>query len=128
MGEQRDLEGVSALVTGAPTGVIRASGSWLRDQRVVMLGASSAAIGVADMMRRQMAAGGVPDTEAYHRFHRRHEWPAHRHRSDLSAEQRSYAQPAGALAGRTRTSKRRGAGGSPLMSRLSAAPPRSSRS
>jgi malate dehydrogenase (oxaloacetate-decarboxylating) len=55
MGEQRDLEGLSALVTGAPTGAIRASGSWLRDQRVIMLGASSAAIGVAD---------GVPDTEA----------------------------------------------------------------
>jgi malate dehydrogenase (oxaloacetate-decarboxylating) len=95
MGEQRDLEGLSTLVTGAPTGAIRASGSWLRVQRVVMLGASSAAIGVADMMRRQMAAVGVPDTEAYHRF-----FIVDMNglltddRSDLSAEQRSYVQPA----------------------------------
>jgi|SRR5277367_6830127 len=108
MGEQRDLGGLSALVTGAPTGAIRASGSWLRDQRVVMLGASSAATGVVDMMRRQMAADGVPDTEAYHRF-----FIVDMNglltddRSDLSAEQRSYAQPADALAGWTRTSNGR---------------------
>jgi len=45
-----DIQGTAAVVAGALAGAVRASGSRLRDQRVVLLGAGSAAIGVADML------------------------------------------------------------------------------
>jgi malate dehydrogenase (oxaloacetate-decarboxylating) len=100
-----DIQGTAAVVTGALAGAVRASSSRLRDQRVVMLGAGSAAIGVADMLRRQMAADGVPDDQARRRFYIVDiNGLLTRDRTDLSAEQRTYAQPAAALAGWTRTS------------------------
>ena len=99
-----DIQGTAAVVAGALAGAVRASGSRLRDQRVVMLGAGSAAIGVADMLRRQMAADGVPDAQARRRFHIVDiNGLLTEDRSDLSSEQRAYAQPAQALAGWTRT-------------------------
>jgi malate dehydrogenase (oxaloacetate-decarboxylating) len=99
-----DIQGTAAVVAGALAGAVRASGSRLRDQRVVMLGAGSAAIGVADMLRRQMAADGVPDEQARRRFFIVDvNGLLTEDRSDLSAEQRSYAQPAAALAVWART-------------------------
>jgi malate dehydrogenase (oxaloacetate-decarboxylating) len=101
-----DIQGTAAVVAGALAGAVRASGSRLRDQRVVMLGAGSAAIGVADMLRRQMAADGVPDAEARRRFFIVDvNGLLTEDRSDLSAEQLIYAQPAVALAGWTRTGR-----------------------
>jgi malate dehydrogenase (oxaloacetate-decarboxylating) len=100
-----DIQGTAAVVAGALAGAVRASGSRLRDQRLVMLGAGSAAIGVADMLRRQMAADGVPDDQARRRFFIVDiDGLLTEDRRDLSAEQRSYAQPAQALAGWARTS------------------------
>jgi malate dehydrogenase (oxaloacetate-decarboxylating) len=100
-----DIQGTAAVVAGALAGAVRASGSRLRDQRIVMLGAGSAGIGVADMVRRQMAADGVPDGQARCRFFIVDaNGLLTEDRSDLSAGQRSYAQPAAALAGWTRTS------------------------
>lgn len=70
-----------------------------------MLGAGSAGIGVADMLRAQILADGLPDAEARRRF-----FIVDRtglltdDRSDLSAEQRVYAQPPEALAGWRRAS------------------------
>jgi malate dehydrogenase (oxaloacetate-decarboxylating) len=70
-----------------------------------VLGAGSAGIGVADMLRAQMVADGASDDEAARRF-----FVVDKSglltadRSDLSAEQRVYAQPADALAGWTRAS------------------------
>jgi len=100
-----DIQGTAAVAAGALSGAVRASGSRLRDQRVVLLGAGSAGIGVADMLRAQMVADGIADAEARRRF-----FVVDRvglltgDRSDLSAEQRVYAQPVGALAGWTRAS------------------------
>jgi malate dehydrogenase (oxaloacetate-decarboxylating) len=100
-----DIQGTAAVVAGALAGAVRASGSRLRDQRIVMLGAGSAAIGVADMLRRQMAADGIPDAAARRRFFIVDiNGLLTEDRTDLSAEQRTYAQPAAALAGWTRTS------------------------
>ena len=99
-----DIQGTAAVVVGALAGAVHASGSRLRDQRVVMLGAGSAGIGVSDMLRAQMVADGVPDDEARGRF-----FVVDKiglltaDRSDLSAEQRAYAHPADALAGWART-------------------------
>ena len=100
-----DIQGTAAVVVGALTGAVRASGSRLRDQRVAMLGGGSAGIGVADMVRAQMVADGLSDAEARDRF-----FIVDRvglltaDRSDLRPEQRTYAQPTAALTGWTRTS------------------------
>ena len=99
-----DIQGTAAVVVGALAGAVHASGSRLRDQRVVMLGAGSAGIGVSDMLRAQMVADGVPDDEARGRFFVVDKiGMVTADRSDLSAEQRAYAHPADALAGWTRT-------------------------
>jgi malate dehydrogenase (oxaloacetate-decarboxylating) len=90
-----DIQGTAAVTTGALSCAVRASGSRLRDQRVVMLGAGSAGIGVADMLRAQMVADGLPEDEARRRFfmvNRGGLLTSDRH--DLSHEQRVYAQPA----------------------------------
>jgi len=100
-----DIQGTAAVVAGALAGAMRASGTRPRDQRVVMLGAGSAAIGVADMLRRQMTADGVPDDQARRRFYVVDvNGLLTQDRHNLSAEQRAYAQPVAALAGWTRTS------------------------
>ena len=100
-----DIQGTAAVVVGALAGAVRATGSRARNQRIVMLGAGSAGIGVADMLRRQMLSDGLPDGEARRRFFIVDaNGLLTEDRSDLSAEQRVYAQPTAALAGWTRTS------------------------
>jgi malate dehydrogenase (oxaloacetate-decarboxylating) len=99
-----DIQGTAAVVVGALAGAIGASGSRPRDQRVVMLGAGSAGIGVADMLRRQMIADGLADAEARRRFFVVDlDGLLTDDRTDLTAEQRTYAQPAAVTAGWTRT-------------------------
>jgi malate dehydrogenase (oxaloacetate-decarboxylating) len=101
-----DIQGTAAVVAGALAGGVRANASRLRDQRVVMLGAGSAATGVADTLRRQMAADGLPDAQARRRFYLVDvNGLLTEDRTDLSDEQRKFAQPASALAGWTRTSE-----------------------
>lgn len=93
-----DIQGTAAVAAGAIFSGVRVSGRRLRDQRVVMLGAGSAGIGVADMLREAFVADGLPETEARSRF-----WLInsggllHSGRTDLSEEQRQYAQPADQL-------------------------------
>ena len=102
-----DIQGTAAVVVGALTGAVRASGSRPRDQRIVMLGAGSAGIGVADMLRRQMVSDGLPDAEARRRFFIVDVTGLlTADRTDLSAEQRIYAQPTDALSAWTRTNGR----------------------
>jgi malate dehydrogenase (oxaloacetate-decarboxylating) len=103
-----DIQGTAAVVVGAVAGAVKASGSRPRDQRIVMLGAGSAGIGVADMLRRQLVADGLPDAQARRRF-----YVVDRsglltdERAELSAEQRVYAQPSDVAAGWSRTSNGR---------------------
>jgi malate dehydrogenase (oxaloacetate-decarboxylating) len=88
-----DIQGTAAVVVGALAGAVRATGSRLRDQRIVMLGAGSAGIGVADMLRREMVADGLSEAETSARFFivdRSGLLTADR--DDLRAEQRTYAQ------------------------------------
>jgi malate dehydrogenase (oxaloacetate-decarboxylating) len=95
-----DIQGTAAVAAGALVGAVAASGSRMREQTVVLLGAGSAGIGVADMLRAQIAADGIADDVARRRF-----YVVDRDgllidgRSDLTAEQRVFAQPAGAVAG-----------------------------
>jgi malate dehydrogenase (oxaloacetate-decarboxylating) len=99
-----DIQGTAAVAVGALTGAIHASGARPRDQRIVMLGAGSAGIGVADMLRAQLVADGLSDAEARRRFFLVDVVGLlTEDRADLTDEQRVYAQPPAALAGWTRT-------------------------
>jgi malate dehydrogenase (oxaloacetate-decarboxylating) len=89
-----DIQGTAAVAAGAIFSAVHASNRRLRDQQVVMLGAGSAGIGVADSLREAFVADGLSETEARLRF-----WLInsggllHSGRTDLSEEQSRYAQP-----------------------------------
>jgi malate dehydrogenase (oxaloacetate-decarboxylating) len=96
-----DIQGTAAVVLGALTTAGEVSGVPLRDQRFVVLGAGSAAVGVADMIRTALVADGVSEADAPGRF-----WFVDidglltADRTGLSHEQRVYArQDAGGLYG-----------------------------
>jgi len=99
-----DIQGTAAVAVGAILSAIRVSGRQLRDQHIVMLGAGSAGIGVADFLREALVADGLSEAEARSRF-----WLVnrdgllHSKRTDLSVEQQIYAQPAARVANFPRT-------------------------
>jgi malate dehydrogenase (oxaloacetate-decarboxylating) len=63
-----DMQGTAAVVLAAAFSAVRARGSRLRDQRVVIHGAGTAGIGVADMMVDVMTREGLSLDEARRRF------------------------------------------------------------
>jgi malate dehydrogenase (oxaloacetate-decarboxylating) len=89
-----DIQGTASVAAGAIFSAVRVSGRRLRDQQIVMLGAGSAGIGVADYLREALVADGLSESEARSRF-----WVIdiggllHSERTDLSEEQRAYVQP-----------------------------------
>ena len=89
-----DIQGTAAVVFGALAGAVKASGRSLKDQQIVFYGAGAAAIGVADYLRMALVDSGLSEEEARRRF-----WIVnrggllHAGRTDLSPEQRVYAQP-----------------------------------
>jgi len=89
-----DIQGTAAVALGAILGAVQVAGRPLKDQQVVMLGAGSAGIGVADFLRAAMRDAGLSEEDARRRF-----WIVdkdgllHSGRTDLTAEQRVYAQP-----------------------------------
>ena len=54
-----DMQGTAATVLAAAFSAVRAAGSRIRDQRVVIYGAGTAGLGIADMMREQMIRDGL---------------------------------------------------------------------
>ncbi|HTU33494.1 MAG TPA: NAD-dependent malic enzyme [Candidatus Acidoferrum sp.] len=94
-----DIQGTAAVTLGALIGAIKVSGASMKDQEIVFFGGGSAGIGVADYLRETLVASGVSDEEA-----RRRIWIIDRdglfidRRSELSPEQRVYAQPFGRVA------------------------------
>jgi malate dehydrogenase (oxaloacetate-decarboxylating) len=94
-----DIQGTAAVTLGALHGAAKVAGRPLSQQQVVMLGAGSAGIGVLDMVRRQMMSEGLPEHDASARI-----WVVDIEglltddRTDLSAEQRAFAQPANRVA------------------------------
>ena len=99
-----DIQGTAAVALGAILGAIKVTGKSLKDQQIVMLGAGSAATGVADGLRAAMTEEGLTEEEARSRF-----WLVnskgvlHSGRKDLSNEQMIYAQPENRIAGWPRT-------------------------
>src|SRR5712671_5897756 len=101
-----DIQGTAAVALGAILGAVKVSGKSLKDQQIVMLGAGSASIGVADFLRAAMREEGLSDKEARSRF-----WVVdvngllHSGRTDVTPEQHVYAQPAERVADWPRTLK-----------------------
>jgi len=99
-----DIQGTAAVTSGAIFSAVRVSGLRLRDQHIVMLGAGSAGIGVSDFLRDAMVADGLSEQEARSRFWLvNRDGVLHSQRTDLSEEQRVYAQPVERLADFPRT-------------------------
>jgi malate dehydrogenase (oxaloacetate-decarboxylating) len=95
-----DIQGTAAVTAGALSSATRLTGIRWRDQVVVVLGAGSAAVGVADMVRAQMTADGAPASDLRRRiFLVDVVGLLTDDRSDLSPEQAAHATPAGLLAG-----------------------------
>jgi len=63
-----DMQGTAAVVLAAAFSAVRAAGSRMRDQRIVIHGAGTAGLGIADMMRDQMVREGLSPEEATRRF------------------------------------------------------------
>jgi len=95
-----DIQGTSAVALGAALGAIKVAGKTLKDQQIVMVGAGSAGVGVADGLRAAMKSEGLSEQEARSRF-----WVVDKdglldsRRKDLSPEQSVYAQPEGRVSG-----------------------------
>jgi malate dehydrogenase (oxaloacetate-decarboxylating) len=100
-----DIQGTAAVALGAALGAVKVTGKSLKDQQIVMLGAGSAGIGVADGLREAMKGEGLSEQEA-----RSHFWVVdsggllHSGRKDLSPEQSVYARPEDRVSGWPRTS------------------------
>jgi malate dehydrogenase (oxaloacetate-decarboxylating) len=89
-----DMQGTGAINLAAVLSGVRASATPLREHRVVVLGAGTAGIGIADQLRDAMVADGLSKAEATARF-----WCVDRHglltqdMSDLRDFQTDYARP-----------------------------------
>src|SRR4029450_13834766 len=59
-----DMQGTAAGGMAAAFAAVKATGSRMRDQRVVIHGAGTAGMGIADMMRDEMGREGLPPQEA----------------------------------------------------------------
>lgn len=95
-----DIQGTAAVALGALIGAVKAAGSPLHEQRIVLLGAGSAAIGVADEIRQALIDEGLAPEDAQRRF-----WVVDvdglltADRTDLSDAQRAYARDESDLRG-----------------------------
>jgi len=96
-----DMQGTAAVVLAAAFAALRASRTRMRDQRVVIHGAGTAGIGIADMMCDVMVREGLSREEAHRRFYplARHGLLVDDQGSLLRDFQVPYARPAGEVAG-----------------------------
>ncbi len=89
-----DIQGTGAVALGAILSALHVTHGALRDQRIVIFGAGSAAVGVSDTIRAALAHEEIPDAEARRCF-----WLVNRGgllysgRTDLRDDQRIYARP-----------------------------------
>lgn len=95
-----DVQGTGAITLAAILAGMRVSGTRPRDQRVVIFGAGTAGVGIADQIRVVIAGDGLSEEEATRRF-----WCVDKQgllvddMSDLRDFQRPYARPWAEVAG-----------------------------
>ena len=65
-----DIQGTAAAALGTVLGAVNVTGKSLKDQQIVMLGAGSAGIGVADGLRAALQGAGLSEQEARSHFAR----------------------------------------------------------
>ena len=103
-----DIQGTAAVALGAVLGAVKVAGKDLKEQQIVIFGAGSAGIGVADGLRAAMKGEGLYGRDASSRF-----WLLDKDgllrsgRKDLTPEQSVYAQPEDRVSGWPRTSNGR---------------------
>jgi malate dehydrogenase (oxaloacetate-decarboxylating) len=95
-----DMQGTAAVVLAASFAAANASATRMADQRVVIHGAGTAGMGIADMLREVMVGEGLSPDEATRRF-----WCLDRHglitderSASLHDFQQPYARPAAEVA------------------------------
>jgi malate dehydrogenase (oxaloacetate-decarboxylating) len=95
------MQGTGAIALAAAISALRVCGTALRNQRVVIFGAGTAGVGIADQIRDAMTREGLSKKEAARRF-----WCVDRQgllTSDMTGQlqdyQASYARPAEEVAG-----------------------------
>ena len=94
-----DIQGTAAVVAAAALGAVRAKGEKLSDQRVVVYGAGTAGIGIADLMRDIMISEGLSKEEAERRFWGLGSRGLLRSDAPMRPFQERYARPAAELKG-----------------------------
>ena len=99
-----DLQGTGAITLAAVLAGMRIAGTRPRDQRVVIFGAGTAGVGIADQIRATMIADGLGEEEATRRF-----WCVDKQglladdMPGLRDFQRPYARPRSEISGWTST-------------------------
>lgn len=94
-----DMQGTGAIVLAAMLGAVRVSGTPMREQRIVVFGAGTAGIGIADQLRDAMVRDGLDRQTATRRI-----WAVDKQglliddMSDLRDFQTPYARPASEVA------------------------------
>jgi malate dehydrogenase (oxaloacetate-decarboxylating) len=88
-----DMQGTGAITLAAAVSAVRVSGTPLRNQRIVIFGAGTAGVGVADQIRDAMVREGLSREDATRRF-----WFVDRHGlltldGQLHDYQSAYARP-----------------------------------
>jgi malate dehydrogenase (oxaloacetate-decarboxylating) len=63
-----DIQGTAAVVLAAVLAAVRLTGTQLPQHRVMIYGAGTAGVGVADLIRAAMDRMGLPEQEAYRQF------------------------------------------------------------
>jgi malate dehydrogenase (oxaloacetate-decarboxylating) len=99
-----DMQGTSAVVLAAAFAAVRAAGTRLRDQQVIIHGAGTAGVGIADMLRDVMVREGLSQHEATRRFYLLDiDGLITDDRPSMYDFQQPYARPAAEVASWTRT-------------------------
>jgi malate dehydrogenase (oxaloacetate-decarboxylating) len=98
-----DMQGTGATVMAALAGALHVTGARVRDQRVVVFGAGTAGIGIAEQIRDAMVRDGLSPEEATRRFWclGRRGLLAEVHADRLRGFQVPYARPQSETAGWT---------------------------